>query len=179
MKLKKAVIILIITGVCWIYFFTKHSKHVDQVEAKGQIDNLRKEIQLLKKEMQQKSAEQKYAEVVKSEHKSNGKLEKSVTTSIDRSVTELLRETGSKKVDVNATPPQLFHPAVQAGRGYPSLEDDRMVKQLYYGQEEERQNRNISITVVVDGGWPWDEREFAGNCHSQTQPYAYFFNQSR
>ena len=38
-----------------------------------------------------------------------------------------------------------------------------MVQQLYYRQEKGKAGRNLSITVVVDGSWPWDAKEFAGD----------------
>ena len=79
-----------------------------------------------------------------------------VTTSSDRSVT--------KVVDVNETfklgERSFFHndTAVSA---YPSLEDDRMMYQLYYGNDNNKTLSNISILAVVSPSWPWHEKEFS------------------
>ena len=73
-------------------------------------------------------------------------------------MTELLQK---KKQPSYTKVPSLFH-IPNNTNAYPSLEDDRMVQQLYYRQENERVAKNLSITVVVDGGWAWDEKEFAG-----------------
>ena len=81
-----------------------------------------------------------------------------VTTGLDRSVMELFEK---KKQPSYTKVPSLFH-IPNRTNAYPSLEDDRMVQQLYYRQENERVAKNLSITVVVDGGWAWDEKEFAG-----------------
>ena len=48
-----------------------------------------------------------------------------------------------------------------------SVKEDRMVQQLYYMAEVDKvdrkskgNNRHISIAVLVDGSWPWHEKEF-------------------
>ena len=85
------------------------------------------------------------------------KESKYVTSGLDRSVTEIVEV---KKFPSHTSVPELFHqPNLIA---YPSLSDDRMVQQLYYQKENIEALTNISILVVVDGSWPWDEKEFAG-----------------
>ena len=155
MRRKKVIILVIATGICWISLnhVIKPSlsflKNVNKINLELQNVNLRKEIELLR--IEKKKNKKKNQDIKESA--------KYVTTGLDRSITELFKE---KEEPTNTKVPSLFHLANNAV-AYPSLSDDRMVQQLYYNQEKEKQNKNLSITVVVDGGWAWDEKEFAGN----------------
>ena len=92
--------------------------------------------------------------------KKKGKISSTfVTSGLDRSITQLFKE---RKHLLHSKEPSLFH-VENLTHAYPSLEDDRMVQQLYCRQEKGKAGRNLSIIVVVDGGWPWDEKEFAGD----------------
>ena len=124
----------------------------DQISV-NQPTHYRKKVNNKKKEKKKKKKGKK-----KEKHKKKaGKESRYVTSGLDRSVTEIFED---KKFPSHSSVPELFHqPNLVA---YPSLYDDRMVQQLYYQKEKVKDAANISILVVVDGGWQWDEKEFAG-----------------
>ena len=124
----------------------------DQISV-NQPTHYRKKVNNKKKEKKKKKKGKK-----KEKHKKKaGKESRYVTSGLDRSVTEIFED---KKFPSHSSVPELFHqPNLVA---YPSLYDDRMVQQLYYQKEKVKDAANISILVVVDGSWQWDEKEFAG-----------------